>query len=407
MSAAAGHLQHIYENRELTFQELKEILTLASAGKLEETTEKFDGMNLMFTWDFVTNSLRVARADGDIKRGGMNSKALSEKFSGRGNISEAFNNAFKVLRGALSALSSTEKQRIFGTSRNRWYSSEVIYTKNPNVINYDCNAVTLHKWPVKSIVGERVVVTDAPEGIEVMLENVNKMQRALSQSAWKISGPRVTQLQKLSNGIFLKESISALDLAMSRAGVTDINTIGDYYRALIHENVLDLMLSQSVSEMVVSRCMEDAYAPTLIDIKKCVNKSEYITVRQFVENYPKLAKEHARHIELVINDFAVELLKGLSSTLIHDTFKEVSRIKEEVQNAIESIESSCSDAAMIILGAQIAKLKSVENITTPMEGVVFVYKGNAYKFTGNFAAVNQILGLFKYGRGETKLKMNS
>jgi hypothetical protein len=49
------------------------------------------------------------------------------------------------------------------------------------------------------------------------------------------------------------------------------------------------------------------------------------------------------------------------------------------------------------------KLKSVENITSPMEGVVFIYKGNAYKFTGSFAAANQILGLFKYGRKGTKL----
>ena len=54
MGGAAGHLQHLYENRELTFKELKQILTHAATGRLEETTEKFDGMNLMFSWDWLS-----------------------------------------------------------------------------------------------------------------------------------------------------------------------------------------------------------------------------------------------------------------------------------------------------------------------------------------------------------------
>jgi hypothetical protein len=34
----------------------------------------------------------------------------------------------------------------------------------------------------------------------------------------------------------------------------------------------------------------------------------------------------------------------------------------------------------------------------PNEGIVFVYGGNTYKLTGAFAPLNQILGIFKYGR---------
>jgi hypothetical protein len=44
------------------------------------------------------------------------------------------------------------------------------------------------------------------------------------------------------------------------------------------------------------------------------------------------------------------------------------------------------------------KLKKVENISSAAEGFVFDYDGHTYKFTGNFAPINQILGLFKYGR---------
>jgi len=46
------------------------------------------------------------------------------------------------------------------------------------------------------------------------------------------------------------------------------------------------------------------------------------------------------------------------------------------------------------------KLKSIETISTAAEGFVFDYDGYTYKFTGNFAPINQILGIGKYdGRG--------
>ena len=54
-----------------------------------------------------------------------------------------------------------------------------------------------------------------------------------------------------------------------------------------------------------------------------------------------------------------------------------------------------------ILIKQLQKLKHHDKITTAVEGFVFQYGDQVYKFTGNFAPVNQILGLFRYGRGKT------
>ena len=42
---AAGHLQHLYDNRDLTYNELESILTKASQGSLVGT-EKTDGFNI-------------------------------------------------------------------------------------------------------------------------------------------------------------------------------------------------------------------------------------------------------------------------------------------------------------------------------------------------------------------------
>jgi hypothetical protein len=134
-----------------------------------------------------------------------------------------------------------------------------------------------------------------------------------------------------------------------------------------------------------------------------VDKSDHGLISDFVKSCPVRMKSYIKPIELAINDFAVELLKGLQSTLIDDTEEEIVRLRAEISKAISAIESSGDENAMGILNAQMQKLKSLENITSPVEGVVFIYKGNAYKFTGSFAAANQILGLFKYGRKGKKL----
>ncbi len=70
----------------------------------------------------------------------------------------------------------------------------------------------------------------------------------------------------------------------------------------------------------------------------------------------------------------------------------------EVDRAIKAIEGSDSEEAMEILKVQMEKLKNLDGISSAAEGFVFDYDGNTYKFTGGFAPMNQILGLFKYGR---------
>ena len=52
------------------------------------------------------------------------------------------------------------------------------------------------------------------------------------------------------------------------------------------------------------------------------------------------------------------------------------------------------------------KLKDLKNINTAAEGFVFDYDGHTYKFTGNFAPVNQILGILRYGRGKKQPVQN-
>lgn len=398
-----GHLQHLYDNKELTFGEIKDILRNAGSGKLERVSEKMDGMNLVFSYDLSSGGLKVTRGS-DIMRGGMDAAALAAKFAGRGSVEEAFTSAFRVLEEAVGSLPQGTLQRVFGLNADRWYSIEVIYTKNPNVINYDSNNLVFHGWPVferKEIPTGGVsveIVEDDRGGVDTLAGNVEVMQRAVTDESWTIRGPAIVRMKDLSNGSAVQEVVARINDAMTAAGVGDGDTIRTYLMVPVNQFLGQFQLSPEAHDAVVARIMDDPGAMSLVDIRRMIDKESYVTISQFVKNIPMVFKRHVRPIEVAINDFAVELLNGVGSSLIGNTDAEVQRLRAEVRKAVAAIQSSGDEKSMTVLAAQLEKLKSIENITSPMEGVVFIYKGNAYKFTGSFAAANQILGIFKYGR---------
>lgn len=400
---AVGHLYHLYDNRDLTFGEIKDILQSASEGKLENVSEKLDGMNLVVSWDVQSGDLRVARSAGDIGRGGMDADAIAQKFRGRGNVGDAFNSAFEVLKMGISIIPDEEKLKIFGRQANIWYSVEVIYTANPNVINYDSDNIVFHGWPIFNVKDGKVQKSINSNGIEIIQSNIERMQGAVTAKNWKIKGPAILRMRSLSNGSILQNATSAIDSAMSSAGISDGDTIGQYLENLMEDEVRNLNLEEDVQQMIVDRCLEKDDGPSLVQIKKVTSKESYEKISNFVKSSPALLKKFIVPIEDAIHLFAIEVLRGIHSTLIDDSDSEVARLRGEVSNAIDAIISSGDEVAMEIIKRQMEKLKSLENIASAMEGIVFIYKGNAYKFTASFAPVNQILGLFKYGRGSTKL----
>jgi hypothetical protein len=61
---------------------------------------------------------------------------------------------------------------------------------------------------------------------------------------------------------------------------------------------------------------------------------------------------------------------------------------------------SGDEKAIEKVGAELERLERIGGIESiiPTEGVVFRYKGKTMKLTGTFAAINQLMGIIKYGR---------
>ena len=399
----AGHMNHLYDNPNLTFKEMKGIFRAASNGELKGT-EKTDGQNLQLSYDIQTSSARAARNKGNIRDGGMDAAGLAAKFGGRGALETAFTEAFSAFEEAIGRMSIEEREEIFGPNTNIYYNAEVQDPRAANLINYDLPTLTIHRVGHREYDRETGSATD---------RDVSKNAKKLAMALGRVQGERqeglfhvqmnaIRQLEALSDDTAANLAIARLEKALSNAGISDSQTVGEYVISKV-DAVVDSRISLPVeTKMELMKRMFKEPGANIRNVLGMIPKEDAGTiavVRELVAEASALMTAAVAPIEEIVHDFSVEMLKGLHSAFILDNESEVERLRQETQRAITAIEGSNSEEAMEILAKQMSKLKDVEGVSTAAEGFVFDYDDVTYKFTGNFAPMNQLLGLFKYGRG--------
>ena len=440
MGGVFGHMSHIYDNPSMTFGQIKDIMTKASAGQLENVTEKTDGQNLFVSYKLSDGTqrwvseeaVRSARNKGDIKNGGMTPEQLATKFAGRGALEAAFTNAFRAFAKTVDKFSDEEKLKLFGPDTNIYYNAEVMDPANPNVINYDTKTFLIHRAGHAEYDKETGNPVDKEAGFSEQqagtLQSVlEKSQDEMSKGDFKVQVNAIRQLKALGDDVALSTALKGMDKVMSSAGVNDGDTIADYvigkWRILVNKELPEL--SDQGKQLIIKRVMSDYYGALEGDgplksrgletrqIVKAINQPELNKkVIEVIKSYPQHFKEFIFPVESVIHRFAIEIMRAVQSAYIiaaGGNEKEVARLQALVGKAIDTIQGSGNEEAMEILKPQLEKLSQIEDdgsvgavdlsmISSAAEGIVFDYDGHTYKFTGGFAPANQILGLFKYGR---------
>ena len=70
MGGIAGHMSHLYDNPNLTFTKMKEIMAAVSNAELE-TEEKVDGQNLYLSYSVPEGRAKGARNKGNLRGNGL------------------------------------------------------------------------------------------------------------------------------------------------------------------------------------------------------------------------------------------------------------------------------------------------------------------------------------------------
>ena len=408
MGGVAGHMDHLYDNPDLTFSEMKEIMTAASNGELT-AEEKVDGQNLFLSYSIPEGKAKGARNKGNLKSGGLDGAGLAQKFAGRGGLTEAFTGGFETFEKAVEALSDEEKQRVFGPDANIWYNAEVMDPGSRNVILYDDKTLKIHNVGHFVFDRETGEKEPLPEGTLQTLDNaLERMKSRLHQGDFNLAREAIIQLQRLEDDSALNRAITQIDRAISEEGLGENSTVQDYVFSRLM-NGIDANLPTNLKEEIVRYLLKLPGNVGLKALKKGLKKEDLEDLKAIIAGKRTLLQQAIEPIELVVHDFTVDILKGMKSLFIANTEKEVSRLKQELAEAVKNITDRGQEdpQAMSVLQRHLNKIKDFSLITTPIEAIVFDYNGHTYKFAGNFAPINQILGLFRYSKGSPKLTKES
>ncbi len=399
MGGLGGHVDHLYDNPDLSFTDMIKIMQAASNGEITGG-EKLDGQNLFVSYSVKDGKAKAARNVGNVKKGGMDAEALAAKFAGRGTLEKAFNGAFEAFVDAVQQLPDDVKIKVFGPDANIFYNAEVMDPENPNIINYNSKNLIIHRDGHGEYDRETGKVTDRDVSAEANLlgKALQQIQKSDKEGAFGVEMKAVERLRALSDDKALTTAVGRLKKLLADSQVGESATVGEYIISKLDALIERMFpnLDETTQKMLMQR-MFGVKGVTATQVYKTIKDPEVkVAVRAFIKDDKRVKKEIIYPLEDIVHDFAVEMLDGLKSRFVLSHKDEVVRMADKLEQAISDIEATGDETKIQKLKAGLGKLKSLDKISSSMEGFVFAYDGATYKLTGSFAPVNQIMGLLPW-----------
>jgi len=405
MGGAYGHMSHPFDDKDLTFGDLKKIITLGLSGQLnreDNVTEKTDGQNLMVSWK--DGKLIAARNKGHLKNKGetaLDIKAVERKFKGRGAIRDAFVYAMRDLTKAIGALSKKQQDKIFGNG-SKFMSLEVMWPASENVVNYDITELIFHGALEYDDSG-RVIgqAKDSARMLQGMIKQVNQH----IQKHYKISKPNFVDVPKHQDyGRLKKRFLGKLQKLQNTYSLKDNDTFALYHQMYWEEFIHNASkqygykITNKILKNLTKRWAFFDKSYKIPQIKKDLKDNPkfldwVLTTDKIDKN--RMVKDNMKPFEELFFEVGAEILKNMDGWMAVNPAKSVQNMRKKLKKAISDVRAGGDLKKLNRLKVQLDRLNAIGGFDAivPSEGIVFKYNGNTYKFTGAFAPINQITGL--------------
>lgn len=399
---AAGHMSHPFDEKDLTFGDFKKIVEAGLQGELnfeEEATEKTDGQNVFAT--VQDGEVKFARNKGGLKDP-MDLATFKNKFEGHPSklVQDTFQFAAEDLANSLNKLSPKDLE-VFDNGKN-WMNMELIYSKNPNVIYYDRDVIQFHG--IKKTDGEGNIIGDDNKPAKSIAKAMQNLKINVGKT-FTVIPPQIIKIGKdldfeKNKGKFIKK----IEALRDRYGLLDTDSVSKYHemwwRETIDRNFPDI--EQDYKEGLLLRWgYGDKKTLNMRSLDKLLGKDKASLIKKFdKEDVKKKYKENIRPFEDLFLELGSIILKNASNFVAANPDAEMQRLHNQIRTEAEAIRKTGGEDQIARVEAELARLDRIGGIESiiPTEGIVFVYKGKTMKLTGTFAAINQLMGIIKYGR---------
>ncbi len=400
---AAGHMNHPFDDKGLTFGDLKKMVEAGLSGNLnfeEDITEKTDGQNVFAT--IQDGTVKFARNKTELKNP-MTLSQFKDKFEGHPSeaVKETFQFAAEDLAKQLTKLPKNKQQEYFNNGKD-FMNMELIYSQNPNVIRYDTDVIQFHG--IKKTDGDGNIIGEGSKKAAYEAAKILKSVEADMGKVFKIIPPKIIQLRKDIDFSKNKDKfLKRINILRNQYNLGDTDTISKYNEMWWKDQIEKSFpgLDQSVKNGLLLRwAYNDKKTMNMRDLSKIVSPSELTAIKKFDKEDLKLKyKENVEPLADIFLEVGSIVLKNASQFLATSPDKEAIRLRTEIQQAANSIKKTGSPNQIEKVAKELERLDRIGGINAvlPTEGIVFSYDGKIYKLTGAFAAINQLLGIIRYG----------
>lgn len=401
---AAGHMAHPFDDKDLTFGDFKAMVTAGLQGNLsfeEDPTEKTDGQNIFAT--MKGGQVLFARNKGQLINP-INLSSITQMFAD--HPSEAVRKTFIAAANDLSkslVKLKTDTQEKYFDNGNNFMNMELIFSGNSNVINYDRDVIQFHG--LKYTDGNGNITGESGSGSAKELAKILQDVNATVGKIFTIIPPQVLTLRKdLNFSEKLPYFINKIEALRQKYKLTDADEVSRYHEMWWREEI-DASFPKSpqdVKEALIQRwAYDNKKAMDFRQMAKLVDATEMEAIKKYDKvDSAKKYKENIRPFEDLFLEFGSVVLKNASNFLAASPDEEMQRLHTQIRTEADKIKINGDEKQIAKVEVELDRLSRIGGIESiiPTEGLVFKYKGKIYKLTGTFAAINQLLGIIKYGR---------
>jgi cytidyltransferase-like protein len=397
--AVGGHIDHPYNDMELTFGEIFDLIDACLSGSLskeELPTEKFDGQNMFATVKGKT--VYFSRNKTNLKNAGKNAMTISDimiKWKDKTIIDQAFTEGCKKMQSVLLSLSSDVLERVFKNGNN-WINFEIVWSVSKNVIDYDRDFLVVHGITVVDEGGNKVSVDR--EARKEILSSIRAIGDQHVMIPNEIKVPKITDFSKKSG--YYKRRIRTL---MNKYKCHEYDTVGEWLtRHWIYQiEKLETKYGKRINNKndIARRIALNDTSIKLNDIKTYVNDVVmYDTIRDYVKNNTQYNNEVMDKMSTIWLQVGMDVLSNIDTFLMAGNNTSLKRMRNDIDTKIKDILDSGEETNILKMRKLLQKIDQLGGIESvlPTEGIVFKWNGKTYKLTGIFAPLNQMMGINRY-----------
>jgi len=275
---------------------------------------------------------------------------------------------------------------------NHFMSIEIFNPKTTNVIPYGKCMLFVHGL----VDTEGNLDRDSGK----LFTGVLQKSQAQQQKTYNVASPEAIIFSQADMDKFsaLGEKYNkVIDLLKNSEGLSDSDTLGAYYEKraekLFDEKYANFDIPDSTKQALIQRMLGNK-TTSLTAIKKSSEDAGDIA-EDIDARSTQYKNEIMRQMERVILSAGAAAVKQAVNIYTANNPAAMEVLKKELDDSIKTLQSDNPE----LVAKELERLDDIGwDSIVPSEGLVFIYGGQPYKYTGAFAPINQIMGAKKYGR---------